>query len=343
MNSISIPSLVGIGETDLGLLSLGELGRHTRSGLPHRVTFDGATYLVGEGLARFARPIERMDLQRLGDGPEARALTFTTLGLLLGQGQHTASLIIGLPVEVMSDRQAALQILSALRSWLKGEHRFEVDQGQVFLNIAAINVMAQPAGAFFAWGLDGHGRWMRSIDDLKAPVGICDLGFNTLDVFSVEGGQVVASFTGGDTLGMRRAAEVLARAVKTHHGVRLSLHEADALLRDRRPELHTSSGKVDLSATVRQVLDAAAGQVVAFLESRWGNGRQFAHLLAAGGGALSIKDVLLHTYPHLVVLPEPVSANAVGLTRYARRAFKGAELVIGLDPGFGAFKAAAIS
>jgi hypothetical protein len=251
-------------------------------------------------------------------------------------------LIVGLPVEVMSDRQAALQTLSTLRVWMKGEHCFEVDHQQISLNISAINVMAQPAGAFFAWGLDEHGRWIRSADDLKVPVGICDIGFNTLDVFSVEGGQVVASVTGGDTLGMRRAAEMLTRAVKTRYGVRLSLHEADALLRERRPELHTSSGKVDLSAMVRQVLEATAGQAVAFLESRWGNGRQFAYLLATGGGALALKEALLHAYPHLVVLPEPISANATGLARYARRAFKGAELVIGLDPGFGAFKAVTI-
>ena len=43
MNSITIPSLVGVGETDLGLLSLGDLGRHPRFSLPHTVTFDSAT------------------------------------------------------------------------------------------------------------------------------------------------------------------------------------------------------------------------------------------------------------------------------------------------------------
>ena len=99
--------------------------------LHHTVIFDSAAYLVGEGLTRFARPIERMDLQRLGDGPEARALTFTTLGMLFGPGQHTASLIVGLSVEVMSDRQAALQTLSTLRAWLKGDNCFEVDRQQI--------------------------------------------------------------------------------------------------------------------------------------------------------------------------------------------------------------------
>jgi len=203
--------------------------------------------------------------------------------------------------------------------------------------------MAQPAGAFFAWGLDNAGCWIRSSDDLKAPVGVCDIGFNTLDVFSVEGGQVVSSFTGGDTIGMRRAAEMLARAVRSQYGVRVSLHEADALLRERRPELYTANGKIDLSTLARPVLDAVAGQAVAFLESRWGNGQQFAHLLATGGGALALKDALLRAYPHCLILPEPVSANALGLARYARRTFKDTGCLIGLDPGFGAFKAVTIA
>ena len=109
IHSISLSSVVGVGDTDLGLLSLGDLGRRGRVTQPHTIQFNDAAYLVGEGLTRFARPVERMDLQRLGDGPEARALTYATLGLLLGPGIHFASLMVGLPVEVMADRGVARQ------------------------------------------------------------------------------------------------------------------------------------------------------------------------------------------------------------------------------------------
>jgi len=142
------------------------------------------------------------------------------------------------------------------------------------------------------------------------------------DLFAVQGGEVVARFTGGDTAGMRRAAELLINAVRAEHGVELSLHEADALLRQKRPRIYAAGGEVNLRPLVTQALDTAAAGIVTFVERRWGNGKQFTHLLFTGGGAEALRDALLRQYPHGVVLPDPVAANAVGLARYAVRVFK---------------------
>jgi len=78
-----VPSVIGVGQTDLGLLSVGELGRRRRSRQPDQVTFEGVTYLVGENVARYARPVERMDFLRLSDGPELRALFYNVIFRLL--------------------------------------------------------------------------------------------------------------------------------------------------------------------------------------------------------------------------------------------------------------------
>ena len=264
---VTVPSVVGVGETDMGLLSLGALGRRRRSRQPDQVTFDKITYLVGEGVARYTRPVERMDFLRLRDGPELRALFFDVVFRLLGEacpeqkrrGQHrangsarsvhdtlTINVMVGLPVEVMADREQARATLRALRGWMVTRHKYTVNGHEVTLDVENVKVMAQPAGTFFAWGLDNQGKWVRGRGALKAPVAICDIGFHTLDLFTVEGGEVVARFTGGDTVGMRRAAELIINAVQTGHGVDLSLHEADALVRQRHPRLHTAGGEVKL-------------------------------------------------------------------------------------------------
>ena len=101
----------------------------------------------------------------------------------------------------------------------------------------------------------------------------------------------------------------------------LSLHEADALARQRRPRLHTAGGEIDLRAQVDQALATTAAAVVTFVERQWGNGRQFAHLLFTGGGAEALRTTLLRQYPQGVVLPNAVMANALGLARYAARVF----------------------
>jgi len=317
-----VPSVVGVGETDLGMLSLGNLGRRRHRPVPDRVAFGGVTYLVGEGVARFTRPVQRMDFLRLSDGPELRALFYDAVFHLLGEGFHRdIAPMVGLPVEVMGDRERARETLRALRRWMIARHRFAVNDRPVTLQVTDVRVMAQPAGTFFAWGLDDTGRWMRAKGDLKAPVAICDIGFNTLDLFAVQGGEVVARFTGGDTAGIRRAAELLINTVRAQHSVELSLHEADALLRQKRPKLYTAEGEVNLKPQVAQALATTAAGITTFVERRWGNGKQFAHLLFTGGGAETLRDALLRQYPHGVVLPNPVAANAVGLARYAVRVF----------------------
>ncbi len=338
----TVPSVVGVGQTDLGLLSVGKLGRRRRSRQPDQVRFEGMTYLVGENVARYARPVERMDFLRLSDGPELRALFYDVVFRLLGEacpdvrpkppgrrGQHrangsaplTMNVMAGLPVEVMADRAQAQSTVQALRRWMIGEHAYAVNGDQVTIEVQNVLVMAQPAGAFFAWGLNDQGKWTRSRANLKAPVAVCDIGFCTVDLFVVEGGEVVGRFTGGDTVGMRRAAELLISAVRSGHGVSISLHEADALVRQRRPRLHTAQGEQNLLSVVDQALDTTAAAVVSFVERHWGNGRQFAHLLFTGGGAEALRDTLLRQYPQGAVLPSPVTANALGLARYAARAF----------------------
>lgn len=316
-----VPSVVGIGDTEMGMLSLGKMGhRRSRSG-PNRVFFEGMSYLVGEKVARYARPVQRMDFLRLSDGPELRALCYAVIFNLLDGGKHQVSFMVGLPVEVMADRERARQTLRSLRSWMIGAHSFEVDGVSVILEIDQVQVMAQPAGAFFAWGLDNKGCWARQKADLKAPVAICDIGFNTLDLFTVEAGDVVARFTGGDTVGMRRAAELVLAAVHSQHGISLSLHEGDALLHQRLPTLHTSRGEMDLTSVVKQATDATIAAIITFIEQRWGNGRQFPHLLFTGGGAEALRKALLQHYPHGQVLSDAVTANALGLARYAARVF----------------------
>ncbi len=317
-----LPAVVGIGDTDIGLLSLGGLSKRRNGHTPYAVSWNGARYLVGPNVARYARPLQRLDFQRLADGPELRALTYGVLAQGLGPGEHDVRLIIGLPVEVMADRDLATATLKGLRKWLVGHHEFQVDDAHCQVTVRQVKALAQPVGAFFAWGLDDAGKWRRTADDLKAPVGVCDIGFNTLDLFAVEGGQVIARYTGGETLGMRRAAETLADLVRRMHGMILYLSQADALLREKSPRVYAGGKSIDIRPLVAQSLDATAAAVLAYVERHWDNGRQFAHLLFTGGGSQALRSHLLRAYPHGAILPDPLTANAAGLARYARRVFK---------------------
>lgn len=319
-----VPAVVGMGKTDLGLLSLGDVGRHRRRRLPDAVVFDDITYLVGHNVERYAEPMKGMDFQRLRGGAEIRALFYDVVYQVLGPGHYTLSLLIGLPVEVMVEKQRAVATLRSLNQWMVGEHCYTVNDDEMIVDVQAVELMAQPIGALFAWGMDNQGRWTRGRDALRASVGVLDIGFNTLDLFAIEGIEVAKRYTDGDTLGMRRAAEHLIQMVDDAYDKEISLHQADALIRDGSPTFSTPQGEVDLQPMVDQALSRAASGILSFVQKpdKWGSGRQFDHLLVTGGGAEALRSQLHEAFPRAHIMANPVVANAIGLARNAQQVFE---------------------
>lgn len=321
------PSALGAGvSTDLGMLEdnilrVNGARRPQKRQKPDHVRFADGAYLVGPNVSEYTEAMQRLDFRRLGGGPAVKALFYDAMYHLLGEGEHhRLFMMVGLPVEIMEDRERAQEILEQLRRQMIGFHEFDVNQDRrVVLNIEDLTVMTQPAGTFFAWGLNNFGSWVRDTDDLKGSVAVADLGFNTLDLFVVSGGRIEKRFTGGDTAGMRRAAEFLKQKIQDEYGVKLDLNQADALIRDSRPELSTWKGLVDLSPLVQQALDVQASKVVQFVTERWAEGRNFTHILFTGGGSEALRDVLVEQYPHGIVLREALTANVQGMAKYARR------------------------
>lgn len=318
-------STVGLyAPTEESGISLGDIMRAPqRSARPLRVAWPGYEYLVGAHVSAFVRPVERLDLQRFSDSTELRALLYATLHKLLGGGAHRVGLVVALPVEVLQDKAEAQRVERAMSGWLLGRHEFTVDGVAAAVEISQVRArVAQPVATWFDWGMDHTGQWIRGAEALRAPTLIIDQGYNTLDVLSVQGGQVNVRHTSGETLGMRRAAERLSELLARRHGLDLDLRSADAMIRrvvnGQKAETYVAGEPVDVTAEARQALSALAADVVAFVERAVGRGRQF-RVLLTGGGALALAARLLQLYPHATVMPDPVLANARGLAKLAVR------------------------
>ena len=339
-----LPSQVGVGSTDMGLLSLGKLGTARRqTSQPHTIEWDKVTYIVGDGVDGFARPIQRMDFLRLSEGPEARAMTYASLGLTLGAGgQHSVAIMVGLPVEVMINTPLAKETRKGLREWLVGRHVFTLDRQETIVEVTGVDVMAQPAGSLLAWGMNDEGVWVRDPQDLESPTLICDVGFNTLDLFAIQKREITLKFTDGEREGIRRAAEMLMETIRSRYDVQVTRLQADAYLRSSSPIFTYAGGSEDLTPYIQQALDSTAAQIGDFVETKVGNGRQFRRILFTGGGAELLRGYLTKRYPHGEVVPQAVMANAHGLARAARIKWADQAAVVGLDPGFGGFKLVAL-
>lgn len=323
MTTRHVPSVIGVGSADAGGLTLAGVVRGRKGTRPDVVTFDGMQYLVGENVAEYARPIERMDFQRFSDGPELRALLYAGLYQLLDGGVHVCAFAIGLPVELLQDADKALATERAMAGWLIGKHKFSINGEEARFEVTAIKAkIAQPVATWFDWGLGVDGQWAQGDKAARAPALVIDEGFNTLDVVAIEGGKISTRYSSGTTLGMRRAAEMAAGNVERRHGVELSLHEADALVQrvvaGGKAQVYVVGEPVDVTPEVRQAVNALASDVVRFVEREVGKAKKF-RVLVTGGGALALGGRLLAQWPHAEVMAEPQLANARGLAKLAAR------------------------
>jgi hypothetical protein len=324
ITAVGIPSVVGIGSMDAGALTLAGVVRGGRRQRPARIAFDGIEYLVGPGVAEHARPIERMDFQRFSDSPELRALLYAALYQVLNGGGHQVALAVGLPVEILQDTEQAQAAERGMARWLVGEHRFELDDTPARFEVVAMRAkIAQPVATWFDWGMDNAGQWVRGGKLAKAPALIIDQGFNTLDVLVVENGRISTRYTSGDTLGMRRAAELAAGNIQRRYGVEMSLHEADelvqAVVHGKRVTIFVEGESTNVTREVRQALSTLGSDVVRFVERSVGKAARKFKVFLTGGGSMAIGERLLGQYAHAVMVDDPVLANARGLAKLAQR------------------------
>ncbi len=259
------------------------------------------SFYVGDGAHDHGRPVENLDFDRLTGAPEMRALIYGGLAQyqkIYGKFDRPLSIMVGLPLQMMIGERAK-EYQAAVKKWLIGEHRFEVDNQPMHLRIDQVRMTSQPVGALFDYVLNLQGEILKEragamIDE----VGVISVGFNTVEMLVVKDQGPVERFTAGNTSGVRRLLELMNRENL------YSLMELDALLRTGR-----------LNPQTKQWIPIWAREVNGEIEKRWGqNHRRFVKVLIVGGGAMLLKDHLTAQFGGKAHVPdEPVMSIARGL------------------------------
>lgn len=345
MRTTRIISDVGLGTTEMGGLTLSTLGKGKSSTTPHVVEYSNSTYLVGPNIADFGHSINTLDHSRfLIGGPSERAKLYATLGSLLGEGEFSLEMMVGLPVSVVIEKSTESR--STLKGWMEDTHTFTFDGQQTTVHVSRIHTIMQPVGTFFAWGLNNAGVWTQQDYNPRAngyaEVAIGDVGFNTADTLVVRDGKPVRGKTAGEDIGMHTVAQLARQMLKERYGAKFDLHTLDRLMREGQTKLKIAAGDVDLQGLFEEAKQSTAGRLASFFsrEANWENGQQFAKILLTGGGANALREHLLEVYPNADVFS--AMDNAIGLARFGRLFFDG-RVVVGYDPGYGYCKAALLS
>lgn len=278
---------------------IGRAGIGMRAGKrPPLVTSAGQSFLVGPGAWNQGEMLGSMDYAALA-GPERLALFYATLASsAAAEWPESATLVIGLPVPLLVDKERADATLAALRTW-KRRHEFEVDKTSHAITIERIKVLAQPVGAYTDWLLDEHLHTRKG--GAQAQVAVLDIGMNTLDLYVIQNGEFQSRYVGGEKVGVRKLLEYMGEGER-------ELEEMDYRL--RRGQL-----KPDTVA-----LESWLAKILAAVEPVWPKLSRFSAVIPTGGGASLLGDRLRNSLASrgaALHWPEdPLTANVRGLWKW---------------------------
>lgn len=296
VGGIQIPSQVSLN----GSQKVGRMVGLLSQKPPLLITTEYGQFYVGSGAHDWGRPVENLDYDRLSGAPEMLALFLAALMSYLkklGQaGKIRLTLYVGLPHELLSGEQAK-EIQTLIRRWMLGDHQWEGDGHLYQAEIMDVKFTSQAAAAIFDYSLDEQGRFLpngRAI--LKNESGVISIGFNTVELLVIRDKKPVQRFTAGVTAGVRRLLDIV------NSQQMYSLGELDTLMR---------AGRLD----IKEALPVWEREVTGVIERYWGQSwKRFSSILLVGGGAVLLKDSLLHRFVGKVTIPdEPVLSIARGL------------------------------
>ncbi len=265
------------------------------------VRMGGKEYAIGEGAPMRGAVYESIEDARFLQEPSL-ALFLGAVARALPSAAEPVALVVGLPVALLQGQQGR-EIAGGLRRLLTGTHSLEVDGKALSLSVRHVWVRAQPLGVWADWALDDEGQALPGVR--RALVGIVDVGWGTVDLIGIQGGQVNADMVAGADLGVRVLLE-------------------DASGDDTMPlhELARRFAGGTLTVDERHV-SRWATEIAAFVRRRWRRSRPQLVILAGGGIALlkeyGALDVLKAAFAGETLLPhDPVTTGARGLRKLAR-------------------------
>jgi len=303
----TVPSVAGIGDTDVGRLSLGDLGERPSSPEPYQVTVNGLTYVVGEGTGRYAEPTEGLNLLWPHNGPLVKALLYSVIHCLLGPGEHRVVIHVAAPVPPAPHT-------AAFTGWASGRHVFTVDGNRITLDVTEIRAHPGPLGPFYAWGLDDQGEWEHP-DTLRGQVGVLDIGYANTRL-SVFGGGDLTHQSQGD-FGTGLVTGILQEHIENEHDRSLGLFAVDELLYAAQPRIHTPQGSVGIAGLVDLMRPMLTSRILIFADAH--DVARFDRVLLTGGGAGLLRERLSDLHRQTIPLDRPITATVRGLMAFIHR------------------------
>lgn len=268
--------------------------------LKHSVKTNGQEYWVGEAAMQSSSAIATLSREKPA---EIHDMLIATAAYLLN-AQEGETLAVGLPISYYRGQRQELH-----RRLLMLNDFVTVDNNPTKrISFGSVKVFPQALGALFLQDLqDGF-------------IGVIDIGFLTTDylLFDVRQGQPIPILEacGSIEIGVSQVHQRLATVFHAKSGINLPIYmQNKAVDKSLRGETLVVAGKeIDLSREIKQICRETTRQIEEAVKSRWRDKIDFVQQVVGIGGGMELLKPYF-TLPQLMVIPDPVFANAEGFLK----------------------------
>lgn len=267
-------------------------------------TDDSGQYLVGDQAIRYSNNLPTPALDSMRYTSDEYRITGMHALKKAGVNQK-ANIVCGLPIgHIKAHREA---VVRAIMAWPKHD---------LSIRIERVQILHEPAGAFFDAVLDWNGIVINHLHDVV--VGIVDIGGHTIDIAEVRHGKPIIQHHVCVSEGIIHAYRpMLNELLQRFKDAPFTVHDMPKIMREGIVEVHGKQHSVkDLT---RKVTKSLTNSVISGIKKMWPGGTGLLRvIIVTGGPADLIADELQKTIETPIEVPQdPAMANARGFYKFA--------------------------
>lgn len=271
-----------------------------------RVTIKGKSYFLGDLAIRHSVIAHRGLSPTRYEGDDLKVLFLSALSLYCHESLNRFFVVTGLP-------PGRMHMASDLIEHLHGDHDLIRQTGgkreNFNIRIEGIEVVPQPIGTYWSTVLDNRGQLRPDHPMLNGRVGIIDIGFRTSDFATVIDGDYSPAFSRTVPIGMSNGYDAVSAALATQYGLERETYTLDEAVISGT--VNVSGRQVDISSARDVIFKDLATKLLVEARSMW-QMEEYDHILLTGGGGQIMERYLRPAILQLVLVNDPVTANARG-------------------------------
>ena len=271
-----------------------------------RVTVNGKNYFLGDLAIRHSVIAHRGLSVTRTEGDDLKVLFLSTLSLYCHESLNRFFVVTGLP-------PGRMHMAKDMIKHLQGEHEVIRQTGgkrETFnIRLDGIEVVPQPIGTYWSTVLDNRGQLRPEHPMLRGRVGIIDIGFRTSDFATIIDGDYSPAFSRTVPIGMSNGYDAISAALSIQHGLERETYTLDESVISGH--VNVSGKQVDITGVRDSIFKDLATKLLVEARSLW-QMEEYDHMLITGGGGQIMERYLRTVIPQLVLVNDPVTANARG-------------------------------